>query len=78
LAEFDHSTTITSSSVAVYKEVINEDAPDQTHFVLQQTPFNPPSVRPPVNQPNPKLGVSIALWSFDSRYLVTRNGMLLQ
>lgn len=39
-------------------------------------PVQVPVVKPDVNKANPKVGVSAASFSANSRYMYTRNGML--
>lgn len=44
---------------------------------VQEKPFQVPAVRPDPEKPNPKLGVGTVLFSFDSRYMATKNGVYL-
>ena len=43
--------------------------------VVQEKPFQLPSVRLDAEKPNPKLGVGVSSFSYNSLYLATKNGL---
>eukprot|EP01083_Nonionella_stella_P148816 471752_1 len=45
----------------------------KTKYIIEQLPFSVPSIPADPDKPNPKLGVGMAAWSCDDRFLVTRN-----
>jgi hypothetical protein len=44
--------------------------------VVEPVPCDIPVVRPDPEKADPKIGVGLAEWSFDDRFLVTKNGPL--
>eukprot|EP00696_Hemimastix_kukwesjijk_P004594 gnl/Hemi2/15891_TR5251_c0_g1_i1.p2 gnl/Hemi2/15891_TR5251_c0_g1~~gnl/Hemi2/15891_TR5251_c0_g1_i1.p2 ORF type:complete len:446 (-),score=122.24 gnl/Hemi2/15891_TR5251_c0_g1_i1:1365-2702(-) len=83
-AEYPHNAATRLPNVVVYREQrVDEDVPlpvaaqlegtVKTRYMLDETPVSVRVVRPDPEKPNPKLGVGLAEWSADTRYLLTRN-----
>eukprot|EP00053_Salpingoeca_punica_P023564 m.10687 g.10687 ORF g.10687 m.10687 type:complete len:438 (-) comp5286_c0_seq1:359-1672(-) len=82
VAELTHTLSVPSKSVVIYKEV-DKKRGDSTptgsgvaegqYEVIRERPHSIPTVTPDPDKPNPKLGVGIALFSADGKYLATRN-----
>ena len=81
VAEHSHPTTVDRAGAVVYREV-EECAPlslprpltpRQSHFDTPPLPVAIPVSPPNPEKPNPRLGVGVAAFSPDSRYLATRN-----
>ncbi|KAI3924033.1 hypothetical protein MKW92_004256 [Papaver armeniacum] len=49
------------------------EAPVTVRYKIMELPISLPSLKPPVDKPNPKQGVGLLSWSNDSQYLFTRN-----
>ena len=80
VAEHTHPLTVDSNGVAVYQEVEAKVPPlaprtaaRQSHYEPLPLPVSVPAVRPDPEKPNPKLGVGLASFSPDSRYVMSRN-----
>ena len=78
VAEHPHPASLLRAGPAVYQEV--EDgaaplslAPRHSHYITLSPPVTIPTTRPDPEKPNPRLGVGVASFSPDSRYLATRN-----
>lgn len=80
VAEHSHPVSVDRAGAVVYQEV--EDAalplthsqfPQQSHFETPVLPVTVPTSPPDPEKPNPHLGVGVATFSSDSRYLATRN-----
>lgn len=42
--------------------------------VIQEKPYQIPSIRPDPEKPNPKLGVGTILFSHNNKYMASKNG----
>ncbi|GMH33685.1 hypothetical protein BSKO_01519 [Bryopsis sp. KO-2023] len=74
-----HQHVVSSpASVVVYKE-LEEIVPGVSRkstaakYVVSDVPVSIPNVKPPMDKPDPKLGVGLQAWSGNGRYLATRN-----
>ena len=82
VAEHLHPTSVDSAGAAVYQEVevkvqppslAPSHLPSQSRYDTLVQPVVVPASRPDPEKPNPKLGVGLAIFSPDSRYLATHN-----
>jgi len=85
VAEHNHTHTVDSPSVIVYKEVEvkppllrGESMPPggftvQSKYEVQPVPVQVPYVKPDPEKANPKIGVGQVAFSRDNRYLATKN-----
>lgn len=83
LLEADHPSRIGApSSVVVYRELEElRDMPGgasaaqevRSRYIICELPTNIPTTRPPLDKPNPKLGVGVVTWSPDGSYLASVN-----
>lgn len=82
VAEHVHPPTVGSTGTVVYQEV--EDRPSlppvtrnltpcPSHYDTMPLPVVVPTSQPDPEKPNPQLGVGLAAFSSDSRFLATRN-----
>ena len=84
--EFKHDTKILTPDVVVYQEIEKKLVRlpwenevniaryfSASHFVIQEMPFQVPSIRPDPEKPNPKLGVGTVLFSQDNCFMATKN-----
>lgn len=79
VAEHTHPSTIDKGTI-VYQEVEEATPPHtnplpsrQSHYETPSLPVTMNTVQPDLEKPFPRLGVGVAIFSPDSRYLVTRN-----
>ena len=83
VAEHTHPATVDAAAV-VYQEIEDKPlhpgpalhpplTPPQSHYTTVALPVSVPNCKPDPEKPNPRLGVGVALFSPDSRYLATRN-----
>ena len=80
VTEHTHPTTVHCAGAIVYQEVEDQALPlaclkasSQSHYDTPAPPVTVPASRPDPEKPNPRLGVGLATFSPDSRYLATRN-----
>lgn len=83
VAEHAHPPMVDNTGTVVYQEVENRPsipppttrslAPCQSHYDTLPLPVAVPTSQPDPEKPNPRLGVGLASFSSDSRYLATRN-----
>lgn len=85
VCEFKHVTKITNQNVVVYQEIERKSVvlpwenekssrySPPSHYILQEKPFQVPTIRPDPEKPNPKLGVGTVLFSFHNTFMATRN-----
>ena len=80
VAEHSHPASVDRAGAVVYQEVEDGAVPlarslpaRQSHFETPPLPVAVQSSRPNPEKPNPHLGVGVASFSPDSRYLATRN-----
>ncbi|KAG9149858.1 hypothetical protein Leryth_022098 [Lithospermum erythrorhizon] len=45
----------------------------QVRYDVTEAPITLPSQKPPADKPNPKQGIGLMSWSYDSRFICTRN-----
>ncbi|KAK0041313.1 WD repeat-containing protein WRAP73 [Biomphalaria pfeifferi] len=88
VATFSHPETIDSKTVIVYKEIESKtpsapvnlsDIPTSTLFTptskyeVQQCPLEIPITKPALNKANPKIGVGSLAFSYDNKFMFTKN-----
>jgi WD40 repeat protein len=82
ITDFSHDTQITNPNIYIYREVeYNTKSqstaviakPTTTRYVLSQVPVYLKTTRVDFNRINPKIGVGVLEWSYDGKYLCTRN-----
>ena len=78
VAEHPHPPTLDRAGAAIYQEIEEGAAPlalspRHSHYDTLSPPVSVPTTRPDPEKPNPRLGVGVASFSSDSRYLATRN-----
>jgi len=81
ITELEHKTQMSEGAeLHVYKEEEYREGPAYgledrltSRYVMQNLPLKINSIKPSTDKPNPQMGVSLALWSPDSKYLVTKN-----
>lgn len=75
LIEYSHASVITEGAeLHIYREEeYREGDVLSSRYEMQSLPIKLPALKVPADKPNPPVGVSIIAWSFDSRYLATRN-----
>ncbi|XP_047138743.1 WD repeat-containing protein WRAP73 isoform X1 [Hydra vulgaris] len=84
ITELKHVSKINNGNVIVYQEQERKnlklpwESGSDHHFgcsqyVVQEIPFVVPSVRADPEKPNPKLGVGTILFSFDNKFIATKN-----
>lgn len=82
VAEHAHTATVDCAGVVVYQEIESQQslpplthrmASSQSHYDTVSLPVTVAASRPDPEKPNPRLGVGLASFSSDSRYLATRN-----
>lgn len=70
-----HSQPFPQSTPLLYREAEYRDPESRqvsTHYLVEETLTLTPLQVPP-DTPNPPIGISLCVWSFDSHYLATRN-----
>ena len=92
LIEYSHPNNITATDVLIYKEVACQDfkelaavsswthlnsSSEKIRYFMTAGPIRVPSVKADKEKPYPKIGVSIAKFNSDGRYLATKNGNFL-
>ena len=80
VAEHRHLSAVDTAGVTVYRETEDQAPPlaphtvnCQSHYETLPLPVTVPTSRPDAEKPNPRLGVGLATFSSNSRYLATRN-----
>lgn len=86
VSDFKHPPKLTNTNVLIYEEsgkkpVIlpweNQNNYKQfsvpSQYILQDVPYQVPTIRPDPEKPNPKLGVGTVTFSTDNKYMATKN-----
>jgi WD40 repeat protein len=75
LIEYPHTSSVSEGpELHIYREEeYREGEVMSSRYEMQSLPVKIQSLKVPADKPNPPVGVSIVAWSFDSRYLATRN-----
>mmetsp|Transcript_6052 Transcript_6052/g.10416 ORF Transcript_6052/g.10416 Transcript_6052/m.10416 type:complete len:429 (-) Transcript_6052:100-1386(-) len=76
MVDLSHQTLISSGKAVVYVEEVQQQTPQggpKTRYIIAVQPCTIPSTKPDTGKPNPKMGISSVVWSFDSKFLYSRN-----
>lgn len=81
IAEFDHKSSITTGSPAVFREAEytgTQDGPrvatqSKTRYVIQELPIQLKSTSVDFNKSKPKKGVGLVKFSYDSKFIISIN-----
>jgi WD40 repeat protein len=82
VTEFEHKTSVVEYNDAlIFKEeeikdsfpYVVEGAKTSTRYVMAENTIKIPSIKAPLDKPNPPVGVSMVAWSPDNNYIASKN-----